>query len=196
MKKVLASVLMMMAGAAAAQVATIDESSLQYSGTGCPQGSLEYTITADGKLDFDFFENNADTDAINLVAHKNCLIKVRVYAPTGYQIAPSSVTLTGEAIVAAMGNANASAKLSLVGVPELSAGKVFAGGFQGSFEVSSASSSLNFSTCGGYLDLKIRSQLRAERSVQDISQTSVLLQDGVTNRPFSIRCPIIFNPCH
>jgi len=197
MKKILASVLFTMAAASAhAQTAYIDESSVTYLGTGCPEGSVDYTITDDGKLDFDFLENTADTDAFNLVAHKNCLIKLRVYAPANYRIAPSQVTLTGEAIVAALGKANASAKLSLVGVPEMSAGKVFNGGFEGSFEVSSASSTLHFSSCGGYLDLKIRSQIRAERSVNDVLQTSVLLQDGATNRPFAIRCPIIFDPCH
>jgi hypothetical protein len=178
-----------------AQIPQIDEASVQYVGTGCPEGSVDYSITDDGKLDFDFFENNADTDQASVVINKGCVISLRVQAPPGYRIAPSTVTLTGEAIVSAQGRANASAKLTRAGHPEISAGRVFESGFQGSFEVTSNPSSAPFSSCGGSLDLKIRSQLRAERASSDALQTSVSLQDGATNRPFAIRCPLIIKPC-
>lgn len=181
---------------AAAQVAQVDPNSVTYTGDGCLPGTVDYDVTNDGKLDVNFFGNSAITDQFNLLTTRGCVLKMRVDALPGYRIAASKITITGQANIASSGSGTASVKLARIGDPELSAGKVFPSGYANSFAVDSLpANQLHFSECGGSLNLKVRTQVLAQRSQFDDLQSAVILEDAITGKPFALRCPFIVQPC-
>ena len=79
-------------------------------GTGCDDTNAFAEVTPDGKVDLFFLGLEAVTDSTQVRARKNCVAKIKVKVPEGYQIAPKTVFFDGQTRVSPEGSSSVTAR--------------------------------------------------------------------------------------
>lgn len=171
----------------------VDEQSVRFLGNGC--SGFEYDdvfIDVDkGAVSILFSELTAN--AVDAVDFRSCKVIFDVYADENYKIATPQVEMGVDYSIDDGGKGIATAKMTSLG--ESRTAKVQNVYGVGSKIIKSPLAKRpRYSQCGGKVTMVITARVTAFAPAEGGFST-VTIEDANAQRPYSISCPIIANPC-